>query len=171
MKTVQVHLIIGKTLNIWYIDIRYLRFYTSSFLVNMNFILICFWLLINLNSTSKSSGDYIDNPRNALWLLLTQRFLTFRCVPSVKIKTTDIVLPVKEGPQLPWWQLFLWILPVARCPRIKIVKWEVAFTAAVFFDVADNVVAVVRQQFVMGINCSIFLYRNSFGANQRLALT
>ena len=23
----------------------------------------------------------------------------------------------------------------------------------------------------MGINCSIFLYRNSFGANQRLALT
>ena len=34
-----------------------------------------------------------------------------------------------------------------------------------------RVIAVVRQQFVMGINCSIFLYRNSFGANQRLALT
>ena len=32
-------------------------------------------------------------------------------------------------------------------------------------------IAVVRQQFVMGINCSIFLYRNSFDANQRLALT
>ena len=32
-------------------------------------------------------------------------------------------------------------------------------------------IAVVRQQFVLGINCSIFLYRNSFGANQRLALT
>ena len=32
-------------------------------------------------------------------------------------------------------------------------------------------VAVVRQQFVMGINCSIFLYRNSLGVNQRLALT
>ena len=29
------------------------------------------------------------------------------------------------------------------------------------------VVAVVRQQFVMRINYSIFLYRNSFGANQR----
>ena len=33
------------------------------------------------------------------------------------------------------------------------------------------IIAVVRQQFVMGINCSIFLYWNSFGANQRLALT
>ena len=27
------------------------------------------------------------------------------------------------------------------------------------------------KQFVIGVNCSIFLYRNSFGANQRLALT
>ena len=36
-----------------------------------------------------------------LRLLLTQRFLTFRCVPGVKIKNTDIVLPVKEGPRLP----------------------------------------------------------------------
>ena len=35
----------------------------------------------------------------------------------------------------------------------------------------EHIIAVVRQQFVMGINCSIFLYRNSFGANQRLALT
>ena len=34
-----------------------------------------------------------------------------------------------------------------------------------------NLIAVVTQQFVMRINCSIFLYRNSFGANQRLALT
>ena len=31
--------------------------------------------------------------------------------------------------------------------------------------------SVVRQQFVLGINCSIFLYRNSLGTNQRLALT
>ena len=38
---------------------------------------------------------------NLLRLLLTQRFLTFRCIPCVKIKNTDIVLPVKEGPQLP----------------------------------------------------------------------
>ena len=30
---------------------------------------------------------------------------------------------------------------------------------------------LLRQQFVLGINCSIFLYRNSVGANQRLALT
>ena len=34
-----------------------------------------------------------------------------------------------------------------------------------------SIIAVIRQQFVIGINCSIFLYRNSFGANQRLALT
>ena len=34
----------------------------------------------------------------------------------------------------------------------------------------DCVFAVVRQQFVLGINCSIFLCQNSFGANQRLAL-
>ena len=38
---------------------------------------------------------------SALSLLLTQRFLTFRCVPCVKIKDTDDVSHVKEGPQLP----------------------------------------------------------------------
>ena len=32
-----------------------------------------------------------------LRLLLTQRYLTFRCVPCVKIKDTDDVLPIKEG--------------------------------------------------------------------------
>ena len=36
----------------------------SLFLVNMNFILICLQLLINLNSTSESSGSYIDNVRS-----------------------------------------------------------------------------------------------------------
>ena len=36
----------------------------SSFLINMNFILICLQLLINLNSTSDSIGDYIDNLRS-----------------------------------------------------------------------------------------------------------
>ena len=36
----------------------------SSFLVNIVSILICFRLLINLNSTSESSGDHIDNPRS-----------------------------------------------------------------------------------------------------------
>ena len=36
----------------------------SSFLVNMNFTLICLWLLINLNSTSESTGDYKDNLRS-----------------------------------------------------------------------------------------------------------
>ena len=43
------------------------------------------------------------NASNKLQLkvLLTQRFLTFRCVPCVKIKNTDIVLPIQEGPQLP----------------------------------------------------------------------
>ena len=35
----------------------------------------------------------------------------------------------------------------------------------------NEIIAVVRQQFVLGINCSIFPYRNSFRANQRLALT
>ena len=34
-------------------------------------------------------------------LLLTQRFLTFGCVPCVKVKDTDEVLPVKESSQLP----------------------------------------------------------------------
>ena len=43
---------------------RHLKFYPSSSLVDMNFILICFRLLINLNSTSESSGDYIDNLRS-----------------------------------------------------------------------------------------------------------
>ena len=33
--------------------------------------------------------------------LLTKRLFTYRCVPCVKIKDTDDVLPVKEGPQLP----------------------------------------------------------------------
>ena len=42
-----------------------------------------------------------DPPCSQLRLLLTQRFLTFRCVPCLKIKDTDDVLPVKEGPQLP----------------------------------------------------------------------
>ena len=32
-------------------------------------------------------------------------------------------------------------------------------------------IAVVRHQFVMGIYCLIFLYQNSLGANQGLALT
>ena len=36
-----------------------------------------------------------------LRLLLTQRFLTFRCVWWVKIKDTDDVLPVKDDPQFP----------------------------------------------------------------------
>ena len=35
----------------------------------------------------------------------------------------------------------------------------------------NKLIAVVRQQFLMGINCSIFLHRNSFRANQLLALT
>ena len=55
--------------------------------------------------------------------LLTQRFLTFRCVPYVKIKNTDVVLPVKEGPQLP----VMVIIPLnfTRCTlptHIEIVK-------------------------------------------------
>ena len=36
-----------------------------------------------------------------LMLLLTQRFLTLRCVWCVKIKDTDDVLPVKDGLQFP----------------------------------------------------------------------
>ena len=36
----------------------------SSFLVNMIFILICPRLLINVNSTSESGSDYIDNLRS-----------------------------------------------------------------------------------------------------------
>ena len=33
-----------------------------------------------------------------------------------------------------------------------------------------GLIAVVRQQFVLGINYSTFLYPKSFGANQRLVL-
>ena len=47
------------------------------------------------------------------------------------------------------------------------VRTELAFTHSYVL----NIIAVVRKQFVLGINCSIFLNRNSFGANQRLALT
>ena len=44
-------------------------------------------------------------------------------------------------------------------------------TDAVTNQNEDRIIAVVTQQFLMRISCSIFLYRNSFGANQRLALT
>ena len=37
--------------------------------------------------------------------------------------------------------------------------------------VTIRLIAVVRQQFVLGINCSVFLHRNFFGANQHLTLT
>ena len=36
---------------------------------------------------------------------------------------------------------------------------------------SSDIIAVIRQQFVMGIMCSIFLCWNSFRANQSLALT
>ena len=36
----------------------------SSFLVNMNFILICLQVLKNLDSTSDYSRNYIDNLRS-----------------------------------------------------------------------------------------------------------
>ena len=41
--------------------------------------------------------------RLRLRLLFIQRFLTFRCVRCVKIKDTDDIWPVKDGPQFPWW--------------------------------------------------------------------
>ena len=54
---------------------------------------------------------------------------------------------------------FLWQL---RCFVEKIIRKRLS----------DSLfIAVVRQHFVLGINCSIFLYLNSFGANQPLALT
>ena len=46
-----------------------------------------------------------------------------------------------------------------KSSRLLCFRWE------------NHIIDVVRQQFVVGINCSIFLYRNSFGANQRLTLT
>ena len=36
----------------------------SSFMVNINLISICLRLPINLNTTSESDGDYIDNLRS-----------------------------------------------------------------------------------------------------------
>ena len=52
------------------------------------------------------------------------RCLTPFCHPGSKVATASY--PQKDGPHCPSWQLFLWILPVARIPRIKIVNWEVA---------------------------------------------
>ena len=49
-------------------------------------------------------------------------------------------------------------------------SWPVRVKLCITF-VTKSLIAVVRQQFVMGINCSIFLYRNPFGGNQCLALT
>ena len=44
-------------------------------------------------------------------------------------KTPTMLYLSKKTPQLPWWKLFLCILPVACCPAcIKINKWKVAFT-------------------------------------------
>ena len=50
---------------------------------------------------TEESVKQIASFNPGLRLLFTQRFLTFRCVRCVKIKDTDDVLPVKDGPQLP----------------------------------------------------------------------
>ena len=54
--------------------------------------------------------------------------------------------------------------------RKAVRKWLLAFLSNPIQS-KKILIVVVRQQFVIGINCSIFLYRNSFGANQRSALT
>ena len=74
-----------------------LRFYSNSLI----HILLLSNPHNNVASIQKSRGDKSHRVIVALSLLLTQRFLTFRCVPCVKIKDTDDVLHVKEGPQLP----------------------------------------------------------------------
>ena len=50
-----------------------------------------------INENSLSTFNYLEDFKwlQSLRLLLTQLFLTFRCVPWVKIKNTDIVLPLK----------------------------------------------------------------------------
>ena len=57
--------------------------------------------------TDDSFYDYchsrsIVQGNTALRLLFTQGFFTLRCLRCVKIKDTDDVLPVKEGPRFPW---------------------------------------------------------------------
>ena len=54
----------------------------------------------------------------------------------------------------------------SRMYQQQIMSWGVSFLSCYIF-----LIAVVRQQFVIGINCSIFLYWSSFGDNQPLALT
>ena len=56
---------------------------------------------------------------------------------------------------------------------LKLIYGSVNLTGVVYnlSHRLNELFAVVRQQFVLGINCSIFQYRNWFGANQRLAQT
>ena len=65
--------------------------------------LSCWWLV----------ARWTRIKRYFLRLLLTQRFLTFRRIPCVKIKDTDDVLPIKEDPATPMME----IIPLyfARC--------------------------------------------------------
>ena len=51
----------------------------------------------NVASLQKNRGDKSHRVIVALRLLLTQRFLTFRCVPCVKVKDTDNFFPLKKA--------------------------------------------------------------------------
>ena len=55
----------------------------------------------NVASVQKNRGDKSHRVIVPLRLLLTHRFLTFRCVWCVKIKGTDDVLPARDDPQFP----------------------------------------------------------------------
>ena len=66
----------------------------SSFLVNMNLILICRRLLINLKSTSESSGDYTDNLRSkhvtATVFFLKSQIMLYIYSTNVKLSTQQM---------------------------------------------------------------------------------
>ena len=85
-------------------------------------------------------------------------------------------LDIKTYLQL-WWNFCIMILFALICtwipPSLTISKvfWNTRLSISDNFKSVLKYQTFVRQQFVMGTNCSIFLYRNSFGANQRLAVT
>ena len=55
-----------------------------------------------------------------------------------------------------------------RCALLCHFNCALRQSNSIYLETLLHIIAVVRQQFEMGINYSIFLYRNSFRANQRV---
>ena len=102
-------------------------------------------IFVTLPKDPGSTLRQSEYPAAYLRRLLTQRFLTFRCVPCVKIKHADIVLPVKKGRNSPDGNYSFEFLPVARCPRIEIVKRKVAVKAISHSTISDIPLRPLRE--------------------------